>query len=43
MEIAVESDIRNRFCISHYSGEAKNLRDPSFGEKSENFGDFGWF
>jgi hypothetical protein len=42
IEMMFESDVRNHLYISSYSGSAKNLRDPMFGEKSENFGKFGW-
>jgi hypothetical protein len=42
MKMAVWSDVWNCLCISLCSGAAKNLRDPWFGEKSENFVDFGW-
>jgi hypothetical protein len=42
-EIAFGSNVWNCLCTSLYSGSAKNLRDPSFGEKVENFGDLGWF
>jgi hypothetical protein len=40
MKTVVLMNARNRFCISHCSGCAKNLRDPCFGEKVENFGIF---
>ncbi|MDR1488496.1 MAG: hypothetical protein LBI26_02030 [Holosporales bacterium] len=43
MKTAVLRNVRNRLRISFYSGAAPNLRDPSFGDKSENFGRIGQF
>jgi hypothetical protein len=37
-EMSGWSDVRNRLLASVFSGAAKNLRDPCFGEKMENFG-----
>jgi hypothetical protein len=43
MKTAVESDVWNRLLASVYSGYAKNLCDPCFGEKVENFWDLWCF
>jgi hypothetical protein len=43
MKMAIGSNVRNRFCISPYSGGAKNLHAPYFREKPENFGRIGRF
>jgi hypothetical protein len=43
MKMAVWSDVWNWLLASVCSGATKNLHAPCFGEKVENFGDFGWF
>jgi hypothetical protein len=43
MKTAVLKNVRNSLRISLYSGTAKNLRDPWFGDKSENFWKIGQF
>jgi hypothetical protein len=43
LKTAVLRDARNYLIISICSGTAKNLRDPWFGEKPENFGKIGQY
>jgi hypothetical protein len=43
VKTAVLRNVWNCLGISLHSGTAKNLHDPSFGEKSENFGRIGQF
>jgi hypothetical protein len=43
MKMAVLKNVQDRLRNSVYSGTAKNLRAPYFGEKLENFGWTGQF